>query len=104
MKTLDLVLKYQWYDMIESGEKSEEYRIAKPYWVRRLCKAVEFSFIKDDGPLFEFKHFTHVRFHRGYTTKTMLWTIKEITMGLGKKEWGAPDDVVFIIKLGTKEK
>lgn len=31
MKTLDLVLKYHWYDMIENGEKSEEYRIAKPY-------------------------------------------------------------------------
>ena len=27
MKTLHLVLKHKWYDMIESGEKKEEYRI-----------------------------------------------------------------------------
>lgn len=26
MKTLNLVLKHKWYDMIESGEKKEEYR------------------------------------------------------------------------------
>ena len=26
MKTLHLVLKHKWYDMIESGEKKEEYR------------------------------------------------------------------------------
>lgn len=26
MKILDLVVKYQWYDMENSGEKPEEYR------------------------------------------------------------------------------
>lgn len=30
MKTLDLVLKYKWYDMVDSGVKTEEYREFKP--------------------------------------------------------------------------
>ena len=30
MKTLDLVLKHKWYDMIESGLKTEEYREIRP--------------------------------------------------------------------------
>ena len=30
MKTLDLVLKHKWYDMIACGEKKEEYRAIKP--------------------------------------------------------------------------
>lgn len=35
-KTLDLVLKSKWYDMITSGEKREEYREIKTYWENRL--------------------------------------------------------------------
>lgn len=35
-KVLHLVLKAQWYNMIESGEKREEYREMKPYWLQRL--------------------------------------------------------------------
>ncbi len=33
---LPLVLKGEWYDMIASGEKREEYREAKPYWIKRI--------------------------------------------------------------------
>lgn len=29
---LTLVLKGKWYDMIEGGEKREEYRDSTPYW------------------------------------------------------------------------
>lgn len=36
MKTIDLVLKAEWYDMIASGEKREEYREIKPYWCRKI--------------------------------------------------------------------
>lgn len=41
---LPLVLKKQWYDMIDRGEKCIEYREAKPYWIRRIanwCKRME---------------------------------------------------------------
>lgn len=36
MKTLHLTLKKKWFDKITSGEKKEEYREIKPYWIRRL--------------------------------------------------------------------
>ena len=36
MKTLTLSLKKQWFDMIKSGEKKEEYREIKPYYTSRL--------------------------------------------------------------------
>ena len=31
-----LTLKKQWFDMIVSGEKAEEYREIKPYWEKRF--------------------------------------------------------------------
>ena len=36
MKTLHLPLKAQWYEMIESGVKTEDYREIKPYWDKRF--------------------------------------------------------------------
>ena len=34
---LKLVLKRKWYEMIERGEKREEYRAATDYWLKRLA-------------------------------------------------------------------
>ena len=36
MKTLHLNLKKNWFDMIKSGEKKEEYREITPYWCTRF--------------------------------------------------------------------
>lgn len=101
--TLHLPLKAQWYEMIESGVKTEEYREIKPYWCQR--------FIGMDRPLFSFRYgyqesnvkgFTHVKFSYGYTHRTMTFEIESITIGKGKPEWGAPTEYVFIIKLGKR--
>ena len=35
-RSLVLTLKKQWFDMILSGEKKEEYREKKPYWEKRF--------------------------------------------------------------------
>ena len=35
-KVLNLVVSKQWFDMIVSGEKTEEYRTIKDYWTVRL--------------------------------------------------------------------
>jgi hypothetical protein len=35
---LPLVLKKRWYDMIDSGEKKEEYREYKDFWIKRIEK------------------------------------------------------------------
>ena len=122
---LDLPLKKEWYNMIESGVKTEEYRELKPFWANRLLyfttlgvkeywepileKARERvskynfetlgnSLIKNYGT----RGYTHIRFRYGYTKQTMLFELKELTIGRGKPEWGAPDDDVFILKLGKR--
>lgn len=35
--TLFLVLKKQYFDQIESGQKINEYRALTPFWAKRLC-------------------------------------------------------------------
>lgn len=37
-RVLHLPLKGEWYDMIESGEKREEYREFKEYYILRLVE------------------------------------------------------------------
>lgn len=108
MKILELPLKKEWYNMIESGEKREEYREIKPYWSKR--------FVGLDAPLISHRYgyqhanvkgYTHVRFRYGYTKRTMLYNIDEIIIGRGNPYWGAPTDKdVFIIKFhkyGTRK-
>ena len=116
MKILDLPLKAKWYEMIESGNKKEEYREIKKYWIGRLAKcgghnsyektgfyckkAICFSCITR-GNGFHPKEYTHVCFRFGYTKRTMLFELESITIGVGNTNWGAPDnECVFILKMG----
>ena len=119
MKTLHLPLKAKWYEMIESGVKTEEYREIKPYWIVRLFRdengrkisrltanflASNIEILKwwiESGKL-EFKPFDFVKFSYGYTKRTMTFEIESITIGKGNPEWGAPTEDVFIIKLGKR--
>jgi hypothetical protein len=104
--TLHLVLKGKWYDMIASGEKTEEYREMKPYWIKRI---LEGSSAKLPGlatvprQLSLQTKYERVCFHRGYTSQTMTFKIKGVSVGMGNVAWGAPvDKVVIIIKLGNR--
>lgn len=92
MKILDLVLKKQWYDMIKSGVKHEEYREIKPYWTKRL--------IDKDGT---FKKFTHVKFRCGYTNRFIIYRIVSIKKGYGNTDWGVKEgEIYYVIKLENK--
>lgn len=114
MKTLYLPLKKEWYEMIESGRKTEEYREIKPYWRNRIFACTRFCLTDIDGnQVFsddctdcyfrEFKKYDAVRFSYGYTKRTMTFKCKGITVGFGKPAWGAPEnEEVFIIKLGKR--
>lgn len=130
--TLDLVLKHKYYDMIASGEKWEEYRDTLFWCVRLLnvdrdgyghfTKACcgDFEDMKrnsndscdkftqllkksiEDG-IFEYRHYDTVRFHRGYTSTSMTFEVKGISIGNGREEWGAEKGKeTFIIKLGKR--
>ena len=125
-KTLHLVLKRKWWDMIESGEKKEEYRDFTPFYVKRLCdnpcfnkqgeiierniidkwtldacekRGIDLKTAWVDGNIVP-KDYTSVTFHFGYTNKTMVYSVKDISVGEGRTEWGAETGKeYFIIKL-----
>ena len=104
--TLHLVLIGKWYDMIESGEKTEEYRETKHYWIKRILEgsaAQQTELTSVPRQISKQTKYERVCFHRGYTNRTMIFEIKEISVGVGKALWGAPiDKEVIIIKLGSR--
>lgn len=86
-KILHLTLKKTWFDLIERGEKREEYREIKPYWKARLCEAW------DDTDLNQFKakKFHLVKFRNGYSksARTITFLVERISVGEGNPDWGA---------------
>lgn len=119
MKVLHLSLKKEFYILIESVVKTEEYREIKPYWIkrffvhadgRRINKLEAEYFARNISVLYSALHsgtikhinYTHVKFSYGYTKRTMLYDIDGFAFGKGKPEWGAPNEDVFIIKLGKR--
>jgi hypothetical protein len=86
MEILHLTLKKKWFDMILSGHKKEEYREIKPYWIKRLCN----------------KEYDVIKFRNGYGKKSpvIIVNLLEIVRGYGYTHLGAPEKVVFILKLG----
>lgn len=120
MRTLNTTLKRQWFDMIQSGEKKEEYREIKPYWYSRLLNSGNSKTLSDscdnlkntdsaarwnfDNRYYHIqKQFTHIRFTNGYSKNSPSFTIEcnGIRIGRGNPDWGAPTDRdVFIISLG----
>lgn len=107
---LDLSLKWEWYDMIERGEKTEEYREIKDYYLKRLVyrsedmPPLEVKYMKKSNMLLFARTYNAVRFHRGQGGKqTMLFEYKGFKIGIGNPLWGAPENKeVFIIKLGKR--
>ena len=104
--TLHLVLKGKWYDMIESGEKTEEYRETKQYCIKRILEgstAKQPELTSIPRQISKQATYERVCFHRGYTNRTMIFEIKGISVGIGKALWGAPiNKEVIIIKLGSR--
>ena len=108
MKTLTLSLKKQWFDLIKSGEKKEEYRELNYYWVARLLeneRDLSGHFLSPDGKTFlkVFKHFDTLVFTLGYpkagdTERRLTFKNPKIRIGTGKPEWGAePEKIYFVI-------
>lgn len=92
--------------MIASGEKTEEYREPKPYWIKRIledspAKLPELT--PGSRHLLLRTKYERVCFHRGYTSQTMIFEIKDVLYDMGKPAWGAPvSKTVIIIKLGNR--
>lgn len=106
INVLHLHVDYKWYDMVKDGIKKEEYRLDTPYWVKRLTQLkVGLLYFSHRNKYEEipFKHYDAVMYYRGYSKDTMLLKCDGISLGVGVKDWGAPDGKdVFKIKLGKE--
>lgn len=113
--TLHLPISEPWFSHILSGEKTEEYRECKAYYVERFCDDWDWSdfylrglWMNEDGKkengitAHYYKPWKVLHLTNGYGHhRPQLWAhIKEIAIGRGNPEWGAPEHDVFIIKLG----
>ena len=102
---LCVVLTGKWFDMIESGEKMEEYRGSN--WERKLWSDVYRSrcpYDNVDG-VDEFHPYHTLVASRGYTSRTLTRKIKHIRWGKPRPEWSG-DTVTgecFIIELEAPE-
>lgn len=120
MKILYLPVKSHWFLMEQFGIKNEEYREITPYWVKRIMRnypvawrlTMDIAMETGDFSFFHGKTFggyTHAELTHGYprkddTARRYRVPIREIVIGRGNPEWGAPDDRdVFIIRLGNKK-
>ena len=125
-KVLTLTVSKQWFDMIVAGEKTEEYREIKGYWVKRLfllwnedtCTnekipphcvknwdsiSPKMAYYCINSPYYKAIPYTHVLFINGYRKDSprIEKEIESITIGKPKKglcpdKW--LDTEFFIIK------
>lgn len=119
-KVLNLVVTKKWFDMIVQGEKKEEYREIKPYWVARLFQ--NNSDIVDVGSLASGlagrtdllkkyigahrimpKPYTHVLFINGYRKDSPHIEKEIVSISIGKPKMGLCPELwlhqeFFIIK------
>lgn len=122
--TLNFILDHKYYELIANGPKDEEYRSINDYWVRHLFdnavrnktgaligrkNIVQYTLeelrrqkrdIRNEiacGNAIP-KEIKTIIFHRGYTSTRVEYPFISVTIGRGRKEWGAPDEECFIIK------
>jgi hypothetical protein len=98
---LHLNVKKQWFNMIKSGEKKEEYRDNKFYWQRIFFKVSNKYLIRTH-------HAVHgpqgviICFSNGYAKNRpqVFVQCEGLRVGIGKKKWGASGENQFILSLG----
>lgn len=98
---LHLVLKRRWYDMIESGEKREEYRDARQYWVRRIHNWHDRPITRPGVKV--------IAFSRGYREADMFFTAHvwpRCTIVVKREyphpEWGEPETPHYVLALDER--
>lgn len=122
---LTFPLKKQWYEKIKSGEKTIEYREAKPYWTKRLYSETKKQIYAEYGSkglivISEYRTFVKMleeekclfgdgtepkpvswicKLTLGYTGKYMLAVITKIELVNGKDTDLAIDTPVYAIHL-----
>ena len=98
-KVLTLVVSKQWFDMIVAGEKNEEYREIKPYWIKRLTTNCEVAYdVAAETYCGEvlYRPYTHVLLINGYRkdSQRIEKEIESISIGKPKKDM-CPDKWLY---------
>lgn len=98
---LIIPIKKEWYDMILSGDKKEEYREIKPYWDSRFRKIFLFT---RPGEIFGMLTLPWgyddkaIMFRNGYSKKSPSFIARcTLSVGTGKEEWGAEKDKQYFV-------
>ena len=113
-KILYLTLKKKWFDLIADGEKTEEYREIKPYWINRFVDTWEHvgpkkGLLPNAGNQYSyntpkmFAKYDAIVFRNGYGKNAPECIVECLGLGIaeGRHEWGAdPDTKYFVLKLG----
>ncbi len=107
---LELILKKKWFDLIQSGEKLEEYRDITPYWCARiLTSSYDKAYGENMAKLLPFGYYnskhSKVRFRLGYgkDAPEMVFKIRGVKVENPKPEWSMPNPVKsFCIELGER--
>lgn len=108
-KVADIDDRKKWFDMILSGEKTEEYRELKRYYDSRFRNAAMLKNQEYQASVSEFRNLAAtvdqdigtVKFRNGYTTDAPYFLADcKLTVGEGKPEWGAlPETEYYILKM-----
>lgn len=95
-KSLILPITKKWFQMILSGEKTEEYREIKPYWKSRFEKHFD---MQHNGIVEPWDSRTReIVFRNGYQKNSPQFTaVCSIKEGTGREEWGAVKGEVYYI-------
>lgn len=118
---LTLPTKKKWFDMLLSGEKTEEYREINPYYETRFMNL--FGIIMYDGEYLKCSDIglsecakddiQEICFRNGYSGNSPSFIAEcTLSVGTGKEEWGAePGKRYFILTVrkiikwkGSREK
>ena len=84
---LVLPIKKQWFEMIASGEKKEEYREIKPYYDKRLGYLA-----KGTGKI------TTIILRNGYSYNSPSLKCKvAVSIGTGFEGWGATPNIDYYV-------
>lgn len=105
---LTLPIKKKWFDMIKSGEKTEEYREIKPYYTSRFTRSlptIDYSIcgtsLKGKTLLSSFP----VIFRNGYSKNSpSIKCCVILSIDYGIEEWGAePNKLYYVLKILSVE-
>lgn len=87
---LTLPIKREWFYLILSGEKKEEYREIKPFYTSR--------FLNTWGYPAYWGEKRKVKFRNGYSSGSPSFTAEcTLSTGCGKEEWGAKPGVNYYV-------